>query len=191
MKRFLTLAILLLAAGLTSRAQEEIVKTGLNFGPLPAIGYSSDLGLHYGALVDIYQYGDGSVYPDYKWKINVETSWYSKGNSIYHIYFDSKYLIPGIRVSADLTYLGNKTTNFYGFNGAASLYVPGLNKITENGQKYNELRIYKFHLSHNFYILQFYNLMHFSDYYLFYSLDFEEFYYLIALIRFHREQIGI
>ena len=112
MKRFLTLAILLLAAGVTSRAQEEIVKTGLNFGPLPAIGYSSDLGWHYGALSDIYWYGDGSTYPDYVWKANVEVSRYSKGNTVLHSFFDSKYLIPGLRVSAAISWFGNKTTNF-------------------------------------------------------------------------------
>ena len=139
MKRLITL-VLLLAAVCSASAQEEIKKTGINFGPLPAIGYSSDLGWHYGALTDIYQYGDGSVYPDYLWKINVEASWYSKGNSVYHAFFDSKYLIPGIRVSADLTYLGNKTTNFYGFNGAASLFVPELNKITEIGQGFYLMR---------------------------------------------------
>ena len=131
MKRLFTIMILLAAALTTVHAQEEIRKTGINFGPLPAIGYSSDLGWHYGALTDIYQYGDGSVYPDYKWKINVEASWYSKGNSVYHAFFDSKYLIPGLRVSADVSYFGNKTDNFYGFNGASSLYIPGLDKITD------------------------------------------------------------
>lgn len=128
-------SLLCLAATLSALAQDkgknEIVKTGINFGPLPAIGYSSDLGWHYGALTDIYWYGDGTVYPDYVWKANVEASWYSKGNSVYHAYFDSKYLIPGIRVSADLTYLGNKTSNFYGFDGAASRYIKGLDKIVE------------------------------------------------------------
>lgn len=127
------IAAALLALSLPVRAQKEIVKTGLNFGPLPAVGYSSDLGWHYGALTDIFWYGDGSKYPEYIWKANVEASWYSKGNSVYHAFFDSKYLIPGIRVSADLTYLGNKTTNFYGFNGAASVFNPDLNKITEDG----------------------------------------------------------
>ncbi|MDY6444061.1 MAG: BamA/TamA family outer membrane protein [Bacteroidales bacterium] len=130
MKHLFTAAVLL-AAALTASAQEEIKKTGLNFGPLPAVSYSSDLGFQYGALLDIYQYGDGSFYPDYKWKINVETSWYTKGNSVYHVFFDSKHLIPGLRVSADLTYLGNKTTNFYGYNGAAALFIPELNKIVD------------------------------------------------------------
>ena len=130
MKHLFTFAVLL-AAALTASAQEEIKKTGINFGPLPAVGYSSDLGWHYGALTDIYQYGDGSVYPDYVWKINVEASWYSKGNSVYHAFFDSKYVIPGIRLSADISYFGNKTDNFYGFNGAASKYIPELDKITD------------------------------------------------------------
>ena len=133
MKKLLTF-VLLFAALLSARAQEEIKKTGLNFGPLPAIGYSSDLGWHYGALSDIYWYGDGSTYPEYMWKANVEISRYSKGNTVLHSFFDSKYLIPGLRVSAAISWFGNKTTNFYGFNGAPSLYVPALDKITEAGQ---------------------------------------------------------
>ncbi|MBR3406764.1 MAG: BamA/TamA family outer membrane protein [Bacteroidales bacterium] len=127
----LLFSAVVLSAAAQEEKKSEIVKTGINFGPLPAIGYSSDLGWHYGALTDIYWYGDGSVYPDYIWKANVEASWYSKGNSVYHAFFDSKYIIPGIRVSADLTYLGNKTSNFYGFNGAASKYIKDLDKIVE------------------------------------------------------------
>ena len=130
MKKMLLAAVLMIGCTLTSLAQ-EVAKTGLNFGPLPAVGYSSDLGWHYGALTDIYWYGDGSTYPDYMWKANVEASWYSKGNSVYHAFFDSKYVIPGARLSVDLSYFGNKTDNFYGFNGASSLYVPELDKITD------------------------------------------------------------
>ena len=133
MKKLMIAAVLLIGCTLSVRAQ-EVAKTGLNFGPLPAVGYSSDLGWHYGALSDIYWYGDGSTYPDYVWKGNVEISRYSKGNTVLHSFFDSKYLIPGLRVSAAVSWFGNKTTNFYGFNGASSLYVPELDKITEAAQ---------------------------------------------------------
>ncbi len=132
MKRFL-LIIALVAATLSLGAQDknkETVKTGLNFGPLPAIGYSSDLGWHYGALSDIYWYGDGSTYPEYRWKANVEVSRYSKGNTVLHTFFDSKYVIPGIRISAAVSYFGNNTYNFYGFNGGSTLYVPELDRIS-------------------------------------------------------------
>ena len=135
MKKLFFTCLLALTAMTAAFAEEsetgEIVKKGINFGPLPAIGYSSDLGWHYGALTDIYWYGDGSTYPEYVWKANVEASWYSKGNSVYHSFFDSKYLIPGIRFSAAVSYFGNKTTNFYVFNGASSYYLPQLDMIRE------------------------------------------------------------
>jgi len=127
----LFILVLLLAGIFSANAQDEIKKTGLNFGPLPAIGYSSDLGWHYGALTDIYWYGDGSTYPEYIWKANVEASRYSKGNTVLHSFFDSKYLIPGLRISAAVSWFGNKTTNFYGFNGASSLYDPELDGIKD------------------------------------------------------------
>ena len=118
---------------LMAYAGDEVAKTGLNFGPLPAIGYSSDLGWHYGALSDIYWYGDGSTYPDYRWKANVEVSKYSKGNTVLHSFFDSKCSIPDMRVSASVSWFGNKTTDFYGFNGASSVYVPELSGIYARG----------------------------------------------------------
>ena len=133
MKRLILAAALIAGCIFTTNAQ-EITKTGLNFGPLPAVGYSSDLGWHYGALTDIYWYGDGSTYPEYMWKANVEVSQYSKGNTVLHSFFDSKYLLPGLRVSGAVSWFGNKTDNFYGFNGASSLYLPEMDKITEGGQ---------------------------------------------------------
>ena len=138
MKRFVT-GILLAAISLSAAAQKkDITKTGINLGPLPAIGYNSDLGWHYGVMSDIFWYGDGSTYPEYVWKLNVETSWYSKGNSVYHAFFDSKYLIPGVRMSLDLSFFGNKTSTFYGFNGGSSLYVNALDQITrEKNKKYS------------------------------------------------------
>ena len=141
MKKLLSTALLLLVfIGAAGQEKTEIVKTGLNFGPLPAVGYSSDLGWHYGALSDIYWYGDGSTYPDYIWKANVEISKYSKGNTVLHSFFDSKYLIPGLRISAAVSWFGNKTTNFYGFNGAASVYDPAKDLITETGQGFYLMR---------------------------------------------------
>ncbi len=135
MKKFL-IATLFLALAFSAYAQEEIKKTGLNFGPLPAIGYSSDLGWHYGVLSDIFWYGDGTTYPEYVWKANVEVSRYSKGNTVLHSFFDSKYLIPGLRVSAAVSWFGNKTTNFYGFNGASSLYDSALDGIVDGAGFY-------------------------------------------------------
>ena len=101
--------------------KERGIKTGWNFGPFPAISYNSDLGFQYGALCDIFYYGDGHQYPDYQHKINVEISHYTKGELCAHFFYDSKYLIPGVlRVTAAATYLDSPMNQFYGFNGFAT-----------------------------------------------------------------------
>lgn len=110
------------------------VKTGWNFGPLPAIGFNSDLGFNFGALCDIFYYGDGSTFPEYMHKFNVEASWYTKGSGIFHLFYDSKYLLPKTRVTFAATYMPNKMMSFYGFNGYASPYSADIAK--ENGSYY-------------------------------------------------------
>jgi outer membrane protein assembly factor BamA len=101
---------------------QQKVKKGWNFGPLPAISYNSDLGFQYGALCDIYYFGDGSKFPAYLHKFNVEVSRYTKGSGVYHIFYDSKYLIKGVRATVDVSYLTDQMMDFYGYNGYMSVY---------------------------------------------------------------------
>ena len=134
--RLLTFILFLPAAGIVSlHAGERTApaKTGWNFGPLPAVGYNTDLGFQMGALCDIYYYGDGSVYPDYVHKFNVEASYYTKGSGILHLFYDSKHLIPNVRVTAAATYMTNRKYSFYGFNGAAAPYLPEMDSNREDG----------------------------------------------------------
>ncbi|MEA1986529.1 MAG: BamA/TamA family outer membrane protein [Candidatus Marinimicrobia bacterium] len=101
----------------------EEAKTGLSFGALPAVAYDTDTGFRYGALANIYDYGDGSTYPEYLWSLYVEWSRTTKGSGNNVVFFDSKHLLPkGIRVTADLSYLTEQTLDFYGFNGYESDY---------------------------------------------------------------------
>ncbi len=98
-------------------------KSGWNVGGVPAIAYSSDTGFKYGAVVNLFNYGDGSVYPDYLYSIYLEWSRTTKGSGINQFFFDSKYLLPyGIRITADVNYLTEKALDFYGFNGIESVY---------------------------------------------------------------------
>ena len=116
------LALTMVFVSLTMNAQEKEPKTGWNLGPLPAVGYNSDLGFQYGALCAFFYYGDGSYFPDYKHKFHVEASQYTKGSGMYHFFYDSKYLIPSTRLTFAATYLPNKMMKFHGFNGFASPY---------------------------------------------------------------------
>ncbi len=105
-----------------SKKTEETVKKGLNFGILPTITFDSDLGFQYGALVNLFFYGDGSRYPKYNHSLYFEVSRFTKGSGINRFFYDSDRLLPGIRTSFDLSYITDQTNRFFGFNGYGSVY---------------------------------------------------------------------
>ncbi len=104
------------------KEKEEKIKTGWNLGALPVVSYNSDLGFQYGALVNLYHYGDGSRYPTYNHSLYFEASWYTKGSGIFRFYYDSEELIKGIRTSVDVSYIPDQAYSFYGFNGYDAVY---------------------------------------------------------------------
>lgn len=101
---------------------EEYVKKGWSISPLPAVSYSSDLGFQMGIYLDTYYFGDGSRYPEYLHKITAEAAYFTKGSGIYHIFYDSKYLLRNLRLTISASYLPSTMMNFHGFNGYASPY---------------------------------------------------------------------
>ena len=98
-------------------AQDDLTKSGWNFGALPTITFDSDLGFQYGGLVNLYNYGDGSRYPNYDHSLYFEISRFTKGSGINRIYYDSDQLIKGLQTLVDLSYLSDRAYDFYGFNG--------------------------------------------------------------------------
>ncbi|OIP84686.1 MAG: hypothetical protein AUK44_01670 [Porphyromonadaceae bacterium CG2_30_38_12] len=116
---------------LTSYSQQKI-KKGISFGAIPAISFDSDLGFQYGAVVNLYHYGDGSRYPSYNHSLYMEWSRYSKGSGINRIMYDSEQLIPQVRTTADITYMTDQLMDFYGFNGYQSIYNDSLSKATHH-----------------------------------------------------------
>ncbi len=125
MRKLTIVALLFTIATIAHATPDSIrVKTGWTFGALPAITFDSDLGFQYGGVVNLYHYGDGSTYPVYKQSIYAEVSRYTKGSGINRLFYDSKYLIPGIRVTSDLSYLTDQASDFYGWNGNETKYNP-------------------------------------------------------------------
>ena len=132
-KLIVTLVIVLLAFGASAQKKEkiyndkgEIIKTGWNFGPLPVVGYNSDMGFQYGVCMDIFNYGDGSKYPNYNFKMNFEVSTYTKGSSIFRSYSYWNNIIPKGKLFADFGYFIDKKFDFFGFNGYASPFMKDL-----------------------------------------------------------------
>ena len=104
------------------QSKEDIVKKGISFGPLPVVAFDQDKGLQYGGLLNIYDFGDGTHYPHPRQQWYIEASAYTKGTQQYFLTYDTKHLIPGVRMSLASTVVYDKAMDFYGFNGYQSVY---------------------------------------------------------------------
>ena len=103
-------------------SKQEIVKTGYNFGPLPAVAFDADKGFQLGALLNIYDFGDGSTYPNTRQQWYFEASFFTKGSQLFVVSYYNRFLIPGVRWSSTFTLTNDKAMDFYGFNGYMSYY---------------------------------------------------------------------
>ncbi|RLD59287.1 MAG: hypothetical protein DRI97_01390 [Bacteroidetes bacterium] len=119
---WLSISLFAQDADTTSSKKEEKVKTGFNLGGVPVVAYDTDVGFKYGALVNLYWYGDGSRYPQYDHSVYVEWSRTTKGNGINQITYETDKLIPGIRALFEASYLTEKSLDFFGFNGYQAVY---------------------------------------------------------------------
>lgn len=124
MKKLVILgAVMLLCCTVVSAKEKgEIKKTGYNIGPLPAIAYDADKGLQLGAILQLFNYGDGSNYPNYDSKAYLEYSFFTKGSHMIQARYDDKTLIPGVRWSSSARIVLDKAYDFYGFNGFQTYY---------------------------------------------------------------------
>lgn len=119
----------------------EIIKTGLNFGPLPVVAYDADKGFQFGALLNIYNFGNGEKYPNYDSYWYFEASAYTGGSIRFDVKYDKLDIFPGVRLSANVGYYKD-ILDFYGFNGYQANYEPDhanlfyyTNPETKQGQK--------------------------------------------------------
>ena len=97
-------------------------RTGWTFGILPSVAYDADLGFQYGALSNIYYFGDGSTYPEYLHSIYVEAAYTTRNYGLFRLSYDSKYLIPKHRLTVDMVYMPDAMCDFYGYNGYTSVF---------------------------------------------------------------------
>lgn len=120
------------------------IKTGWNFGALPSVAYDADLGFQYGALANIYYYGDGTTYPEYQHSFYVEASYTTKRSGLFRFFYDSKFLIPNHRLSVDISYIPNALCDFYGYNGYQAVYQPEWQNEKYGTEEYISRVFYKY-----------------------------------------------
>jgi hypothetical protein len=145
-KSLLSVVCLLLSLALFAQAEkkDDLIKKNWNFGALPTITFDTDLGFQYGALVNLYDYGDGARFPKYNHSLYFEVSRFTKGSGINRFYYDSDQLIKGLQTSVDLSYLSDQAYDFFGFNGYDAIYQPNWIDDTQAANVYKTRMFYKY-----------------------------------------------
>jgi len=96
------------------------IKKGVTVGALPVLAYDTDFGLKYGGVINVFQFGKGETFPDYKHSFFLEFNNTSARSSKLQFRYDSKYLIPYFRFTFSAGIFNDKAMKFYGFNGYQS-----------------------------------------------------------------------
>ncbi|MBR3568525.1 MAG: BamA/TamA family outer membrane protein [Salinivirgaceae bacterium] len=133
MKRLIIIAMIAMSAA-SAGAQSE-AKTGWTFGVLPSVAYDADLGFQYGALTNLYYYGDGSTYPEYLHSIYAEVNRTTKQSGLFRLNLDSRALVPGLLISADISYMPDEMCDFSGFNGHQAVVNPSWADDSSDGYR--------------------------------------------------------
>ena len=110
------------------KKEKSEIRTGWTFGILPSVAYDADKGFQYGLLANVYDFGDGSIYPEYFHSLYFEAAYTTKRSGLFRFAYDSKMLIPNHRLKIDLSYLPDALCDFYGFNGYQTVYNGGWGK---------------------------------------------------------------
>lgn len=93
-------------------------QTGLEVGAVPAVNYDADEGFGYGAIAELYDYGDGGVAP-YRWTLQPTVFLTTEGRKDFTLFLDAPHLLEGWRVSAFVGSEEHFATPWYGVGNAA------------------------------------------------------------------------
>ena len=127
MKKLATALAAILTFSLSASAQDvskDIIKKGYSFAPFPIVAFDADRGLELGAMLNIYNFGDGKTYPTPKSQWFIQGAYFTKGSYLFMANYDNKTAIPGVRFNVNLSFYNEKALDFYGFNGYDSGYDP-------------------------------------------------------------------
>lgn len=120
------------ASSKETNREKETVKTGYSFMPLPMLAFDGAKGVLFGAMMNIYNFGDGSTYPNPRCSWYLDASAYTGGSQSYAASFDSGSILPKVRINVAASWFRDKAMEFFGYNGSQSFYDTSL----ENGFYY-------------------------------------------------------
>lgn len=115
----------------------------IGFGGTPILAYDPDLGLRYGAVINLFDYGNLLQYPDYAGYLNIKAFNSTKGTSHLSLIYETEQLLPASIVFLEASLINDTQLDFFGFNGIKSIVHQS---FTDNE---NALYINPFYFTHH------------------------------------------
>ena len=94
------------------------------WGGTPVLAYDSDVGLRYGAVINLFDYTNRDILPDYTQHVRLRLFNSTKGTSNYSVLYDSERLVSRSAVTFEASYIEDIALDFYGFNGTRTFFYP-------------------------------------------------------------------
>ncbi|MBW6480426.1 MAG: hypothetical protein K0B37_13445 [Bacteroidales bacterium] len=101
----------------------------LKWGVIPALAWDADLGLKYGGVFNLFDYGDYTLFPQYHQYLFVRVVNSTGGTLQAQAILESDKLLPQAKIMAEVSYIRDSRLDFYGFNGSNAPYIP---ELTDN-----------------------------------------------------------
>lgn len=92
------------------------------FGAIPVLSYDTDLGIKYGAVVNLFDYGKTQHAPDFEQYLYLKLTNTTKGTFNAQALLESTTLLRHTKVMFEASYLRDEKMDFFGFNGLNSVY---------------------------------------------------------------------
>jgi hypothetical protein len=123
-KHFLTLFLFLPLSifGQEEEKRKTENKSRYSYGVIPALAFDSDLGFKYGAVVNLFDYGETKLPPHYVQYLFIKLTNTTKGTLNLQALLESETLINKAKVLAEASYLVDRKLDFFGFNGTNAVY---------------------------------------------------------------------
>lgn len=111
---------------LAAQDARSFAKKGYSFVPFPMVGYDGAKGFLLGGLMNVYNFGDGSYYPNPQSSAYFEASGYTRGSRTLVASYDSGRLMPKVRMNLAVSYCADNAMEFFGFGGRRTICDPSL-----------------------------------------------------------------
>jgi len=96
--------------------------TRYSLGFIPALSYDSDVGIKYGGVINLFDYGKTKHAPDFDQYLYLKLTNSTKGTLNAQALLESESLLPHTKVIFETSFLRDQKMDFFGFNGLNSVY---------------------------------------------------------------------